>query len=172
MNKGQVFDTQNGPMEILEYLNCNRIKIRFLNTGHERFSTAGHIKNRQVRDPFYPSVAGVGFVGNTKVVDKGSVKKSYRVWKSMIERCYDPLFLNRQRCYRDCYVVERWKNFELFEQDVKELEGYSEWLASKSRYDLDKDIKFPGNRIYSKEFCKFVPQSENVRAAHIKVRRS
>lgn len=35
-------------------------------------------------------------------------------------------------------------------------------------YQLDKDIKYKGNKIYSPNTCKFVTQSQNIIEAHAK----
>lgn len=49
-----------------------------------------------------------------------------------------------------------------FAKDIKKLEGYNDWLT-KTGYCLDKDTKIPGNKVYCKAACRFVPASENIR---------
>lgn len=69
---------------------------------------------------------------------------------------------NRGKSYANCEVCERWKVLSCFAKDIKKLDGYGEW-ATKTGYCLDKDIKNPGNKVYSKENCCFVPYTENIR---------
>ena len=49
-----------------------------------------------------------------------------------------------------------------FSKDIKTLEGYDDWLTNKG-YCLDKDTKVPGNKVYSKATCRFIPKDENIR---------
>ena len=42
------------------------------------------------------------------------------------------------------------------------LDGYSEWKTNIG-YCLDKDTKIPGNKIYSRATCCFIPHAENIR---------
>ena len=42
------------------------------------------------------------------------------------------------------------------------MEGYNDWM-NKTGYCLDKDMKIPGNKVYRKAACMFVPASENIR---------
>lgn len=65
--------------------------------------------------------------------------------------------------YKDVVTCERWKSFQNFSEDIKSLTGYSLWKESYSgyEYDLDKDIKVKGNKVYSKETCMFVSRKEN-----------
>ena len=91
-------------------------------------------------------------------------KRVYNLWYSMLRRCYDKEQQERSRgkSYSDCSVCERWMNYSNFAKDITLLFGYEEWLNGKG-YCLDKDTTNPGNKIYSKENCCFIPYTENIR---------
>lgn len=91
-------------------------------------------------------------------------KRIYGLWYQMLRRCYDTTQHNRPqgRAYADCEVCSRWKRLSCFAKDVKKLDGYSEW-CNKKGYCLDKDTKKPGNKVYSKDTCSFIPCKDNIR---------
>ena len=92
----------------------------------------------------------------------GCEKKTYKLWYSMLRRCYDTKLHTERygRSYADCQVCEEWFTLSNFAKDIEELENYDLWRAGKG-YAIDKDMKIPGNRTYCKEACKFVTKHEN-----------
>jgi hypothetical protein len=91
-------------------------------------------------------------------------KRVYNLWFQMLRRCYDTTQHERARgqSYAGCEVCDRWKTLSCFAKDIQKLEGYDEWLT-KTGYCLDKDTKVPGNKVYRKSACRFIPLSENIR---------
>ena len=96
-------------MRIVEYKNTNDILIEFqdkykamVHTNYQAF------KKGSVKNPYHPSVFNIGFlgIGKHKVKEKGKQIKAYKVWLKMLQRCYDPYYLNEHPTYRDCYVCE------------------------------------------------------------------
>lgn len=77
----------------------------------------------------------------------------YRVWKSMLVRCYDPKF-HHNATYQESSVVEEWLRLSVFERWMEQ----QDWQGK----ELDKDILKPGNKIYSPENCCFIPHDVNV----------
>ena len=75
----------------------------------------------------------------------------------MLKRCYDPYYINREPTYIDVYVCDEWHNFQNFGKWFEE--NYYE--IPNERIELDKDILFKGNKIYSPKTCIFVPQRIN-----------
>lgn len=75
----------------------------------------------------------------------------YRVWKSMLERCYKND--NRHSAYKDCYVCKEWHILSNFREffDKNYIEGFS----------LDKDFIVPNNKVYSPSTCIFIPKEIN-----------
>ncbi len=88
-----------------------------------------------------------------KVNINGKISKFYKVWQSMLSRCYDFKYHSRYPAYIDCSVCKEWHSLTAFKKwfDENYIEGY----------ELDKNILIEGNRIYSPETCCFVPKEIN-----------
>jgi len=146
-------------MEIIEYVNARKVLIRFISTGYQKFVQASTIRTGEIKDPYYPSVHGVGHLGEGlhKVSVGRKLTKAYTTWTSMLRRCYDPLSLESLPTYIGCSVVDAWLCFQTF----------AEWFDEHYvvGQELDKDIKVPGNRIYGPDTCMFVTPAENLVAA-------
>lgn len=94
-------------------------------------------------------------------------KRVYDLWYGMLRRCYDEKQhdRNRGKSYTDCTVCSRWLNYSNFARDITLLFGYEDWLK-KIGYCLDKDTINPGNKVYSRGNCCFIPYTENIRDIH------
>ena len=158
-------------MKIVEYNNALDIVIEFqdehkyrLHTGYE------HFKNGECKNPFYPSVCGHGYLG----VDKnGNVPKTrefkdgksvrtqeYAKWKSMLGRCFDNKFKEKNPTYKDVTCCERWLCFANFLEDFEVLKQEYSW-GEDITLNLDKDILHKDNKVYSLENCVLVPDYIN-----------
>lgn len=92
-------------------------------------------------------VCGVGI----NDVKSSSNTVVYRQWTDMIRRCYSSGLHINQPTYSGCSVVEDWHN----------LSKFKFWVDSQIKepgWQLDKDLLFPGNKVYGPETCLFVPQ--------------
>jgi len=72
----------------------------------------------------------------------------YRVWSSMIKRCY-----TNKKCYEGCFVSDDWALFSNFKKWMMN----QDWKGN----DLDKDLIKPGNKEYSSSTCAFVSKKLN-----------
>jgi len=99
-------------------------------------------------------VYGVGDTGGLTVTVNGKKIKAYNTWKCMLERCYSESRLERHPSYIGCEVSEEWKYYPNF------LKFYED--NYREGYQLDKDLLIQNNKIYSKETCRFVPQTINL----------
>lgn len=72
----------------------------------------------------------------------------HRTWKSMLARCYSEKLQERSPTYKGCSVSEEWLTFSSFKA----------WMESQDweGKELDKDLLFEGNKIYSPDTCVFV----------------
>lgn len=77
----------------------------------------------------------------------------YRSWTSMLERSYSGKWKERYPAYVGCTVCEGWLRFSNFR-------SWMETQDWKGKH-LDKDILFPGNKVYSPETCVFIDQRLN-----------
>lgn len=152
MEVGYIHPTSNyGDVEIIEYIKWDNVTIRFLDTGNIRHNIkSDKIRKGIVKDVCKPSVHGVGYLGEGKKAGRG---KAYEAWINMLQRCYSPIYHARQPTYKDCEVCLEWHNFQNFAKwfDVNYVEGYQ----------LDKDIKVLGNKIYAPQFCEYVTPTAN-----------
>lgn len=104
-------------------------------------------------------------VPDFKVRDKwitDTIKNSQRVktisyvkWRGMIDRCKTPSRLLLRPTYKDCTVSENFKDFQYFTEWHRSQIGYG------MNYDLDKDLLFPDNKIYSEHTCVLIPSDLN-----------
>jgi hypothetical protein len=115
------------------------------------------------------------FVGNEKLISKRNKLKYgvgvndadyevypkrkdrcpfYAKWKDMLHRCYSSAFHKNNPTYIGCTVCPEWLTFSAFRK----------WMESQhwQGLELDKDILFVGNKIYSPETCVFIPSLVNL----------
>lgn len=99
-----------------------------------------------------PTMCGVGYRGSENV---DCTSESYLKWHDMLVRCYNEKFHERQPQYKGCTVCEEWLNYSNFKvwYDRNKIAGMS--------LDLDKDILFKGNKVYSPETVALVPHVIN-----------
>ncbi len=162
MVSGFIHNTKLGDLKIIEYINCESVRAVFVNTGFEIKRSSHGIRLGQVRDKMIPSVCGVGFLGSGKytVTKHGKLTLWYRKWHSMLSRCYLYSQFSKRKGYEDCYVCEEWHNFQNFAKWVE-----VNYPKDGSNYELDKDIKIKGNKVYSPNTCLFVSKFENISEA-------
>ena len=154
MNIGDVFSTnQCGECEVIDYKGCFNVLVRFLDTGTECVTSSDQLRKGTVKDRMLPSLCGIGFLGG-KVPYTESI---YGTWASMIRRCYEPNSWIDHPTYKDCYVCKEWHNFS----------NYHKWYVKNyiEGFEIDKDKKIKGNRVYSPETCLFLSTKENMQVA-------
>lgn len=156
---GSVWASKNyGFFEVIEYLGCNEIFVRFKKTGFVAKVNSGSIISGRVKDKLLPSVHGVGFVGDGKHKPSsgGIHTKPYIAWVGILQRCYSEKFKAKSPTYKDCTVCEEWHNFQNFAEWF-----YSNYPKDGRVLEIDKDLKSIGNKIYSPGKCLLVPQPVN-----------
>lgn len=144
-------------MTIVKYTNAHDIIVKF-EDGFETHTQHSNFIRGNVRNPYCKDVYNIACIGNTSVVDCGKPKKSYTCWKHMIERCYDETQRDKHPTYKDCTVCNEWLCFENFEKWY----DANIYTIGDERIEIDKDILYKGNRIYSPETCVFAPKNINV----------
>lgn len=78
----------------------------------------------------------------------------YQTWVDMIARCYSARQQERRPSYKGCTVSAEWLTFSNFKSWMEK----QDWEGKQ----LDKDILFEGNKIYSPETCVFVTRKVNM----------
>ena len=153
----------NTKMKIINYKNYSDIDIQFLDEhGYiSRNCTYGNFIRGNITNPYDRTVCGVGYFGEGKYkssYSKKVISKDYVSWNAMLTRCYVEIYRNKYNSYYGLATVcEEWHNFQ----------NFAEWYNNNKyevdgRLHLDKDILFPGNKIYSPDTCLLVPQRINM----------
>ena len=150
---GKSFETKTGSFVVTEYLDSRNVKIRFENS-YETICRASQVLEGNVRNPYFPSVCGIGFLGKGLYSRKTHTTINL-IWNNMLKRCYNKDMVVKKPSYSDCIVDVEWHNFQNFAYDYEQMAG------SDKGWQLDKDILVKGNKLYSKETCCLVPQHIN-----------
>ena len=152
--EGHTYTVSDGRIFILKYASATQVLIEFLSTGYRCWTRAGEIrKGAGIKDRLRPTVAGVGYLG-VGPASRGS--KAYHTWNNMLQRCYSVGYQKKLPYWEDCTVCSSWHDLQVFSRwyDENHVDGY----------DLDKDMKVKGNRVYGPDTCAFIPKEENRRA--------
>ena len=171
---GEVFTSNEGyEFKIIEYKGAWDVTIQFLDSHrYTKKVQYSKCKTCQIKNPFHPSVHGIGYLGVMsngeipKVSENGIQTREYTTWRNMLKRCYDPKSLERNPTYKGCSVWEHWHSFSNFLKDMSKIENYILWLNNPNQgIALDKDSKVKENKVYSLETCCFLTHSENSKEA-------
>ena len=147
----------SGDFKIVKYNDTRNVEIQFFNTGFEAVVELGNIKKGLIKDPYSPSVYGVGILGTKYPISEGGVlTKEYVLWKNMLERCYSDTYQKKQPTYVGCEVSENFKSYEYFYEWCNKQVGFS-----NKDWQLDKDLLVKGNKVYSEYSCVFIPRKIN-----------
>jgi len=103
------------------------------------------------------TIYGVGIYDNDCCNSDEKVllhKKYYTRWKEILKRGYSKVFHEKYPTYKDVTVCEEWHAFS----------NFRDWMALQNweGKDIDKDILFPNNKIYSPKTCIFVDRYINM----------
>jgi hypothetical protein len=108
-------------------------------------------------------VYGVGFNDKTRPAQiDGKKVKEYNLWKGVLERCFCEKSQTRYPTYKGCNVSDNFLNYAYFYDWCQEQIGFGKVGIDGCIWQLDKDILFTGNKIYSEDVCVFVPKEINV----------
>lgn len=106
----------------------------------------------------YKLVFGVGICEKGKHLASinGKKTKAYIAWRDMLRRCYSAKCHEAQPTYIGCAVCDEWISFQ----------NFADWFEGNypkdgNKYQLDKDLKIIGNKVYSPETCLFVSRQVN-----------
>lgn len=161
---GEIYPANHGSLVIKS--NSERMNFRwvkFLATGFEREARIDHIKNGAVADVYHPTVLGVGYLGEGihrakyKTLAGWRPNRAYGLWAVMLQRCYS----GSDPAYKDATVHPDWHNFQTFASDLAKLEGFEDWCNPVNEFQLDKDKKGKGTKVYGLATCCFLSHQDN-----------
>lgn len=136
--------------------------IQFVDTGYTTKALYENIKLGKIADPYRKTCYGVGYVGEFKRTYYW--KQAKQLWRNMLKRCYSEKD-SKGYFNKGITVDDRWLCFDNFNEDLPKLENFDLWLEGQrdnaTKYNLDKDFKIDGNKVYSREACMFLTESFN-----------
>jgi len=139
--------------------------VQFYDTGYTAEVHIDNVRMGKISDPYSKTFLGIGYLGEYELLPYW--KQAKQLWSNMMKRCYNPK--DAHGYFGKCFVDTRWHCFANFLSDISSLDNFDSWLEAKqlgtSPYNLDKDLKFEGNKVYSREACIFATEFENKSAA-------
>lgn len=149
-----------GNIELIKKIHGTGLwKVKFINTGTIANVSGGDINRGNVRDYNAKTIYGVACRGYGEFKSKvnGRDTDAYKCWNHMLSRCYNSKDKSYKRYGgRGVLVCDEWlvyQNFASWYEDNYPTDG--------KKYQLDKDIKIDGNKLYSPDACMFATPAEN-----------
>ena len=140
------YNTFGSKMVITEYRKYSDIDVYFPEydwiAKGARYET---FKNGKISCPYEKRTYGVGYLGEGKYKtrENGKATRVYSTWNSMLQRCYNEKFHEKNPTDKNCKVCDKWLCFQ----------NFAEWYYNNYYEDnnevmcLDKDILNKGNKI-------------------------
>ena len=106
-------------------------------------------------------VQGIGTKGTLYPTWNGKINlKEYDIWVNMLRRCTEKLWTKRPT-YIGTTCSENFKSYSFFYEWCQTQFGFGNIDEKGKSWQLDKDILFKGNKVYSEDTCVFVPHKIN-----------
>ena len=158
----EALNKQGCLMKIVEYNDASDIIVEFQDEYKARVHTSySCFKNGQVKNLYFPSVRGIGIIGNKYHVSINRQRvKEYATWYSMLQRCFDEKYKEKNPAYMDVTCCEEWLLYENFYEWLHEQDNFDKWFNNYG-WTIDKDILVKGNKVYSPDVCCLVPRYVN-----------
>lgn len=139
-----------------EYVDSKKpVTIICPNHGKFKMTPYYHAKGGRCRKCVSQDIRNRHFVYGVGIndVDEKTRTTCYRIWKSILGRCYSKHCQTKNPTYKGCSVCPEWLKYSNFKT----------WFDNNyiAGYDIDKDILYRGNKEYSPLKCRFVPHEIN-----------
>ena len=152
----------SGDFKIVKYNNAKDVEVQFLKTRFEMTVELGSIRKGEVKDPYAPSVYGVGITGTKyQPTINGVNTKEYELWREMLKRCYSDTYQKKHPTYIGCEVSNNFLYYEYFYEWCHKQIGFGN-DGNGNPFHLDKDLLIKGNKVYSESTCVFIPKEINL----------
>ena len=162
-------NNQGEHMVIISYRNAEDIDVLFDSGYIAKTQRYSHFTLGCIKDIYFPNVQGKGFIGEGKYGISTEIHtiKVYKIWESMLDRCYGRTASKNNPSYKECEVDNRWYNYQSFGHWIED-NGYS---IKGQKMCLDKDILLKNNKKYGPDTCCIVPNEINVMLTNSKIKR-
>lgn len=156
----KLINREGHEMEIIKWEGYKKVTVRFndLHGAVVEKRTYQHFQSGNISNPYDRTVYGVGYLGQGEYSPQKDLI-SHVKWRTMMQRCYDPMWHIDRATYVNVTVCEEWESFQNFTRWFYTAYDYT---TMNVKWCLDKDILIKGNKIYSPETCCFVPNCINV----------
>lgn len=145
-------------MKIIEYNRSDNVVVEFQDKYKYKIKTTyDYFKKGNLINPYDRNIYGIGFIGEEISTYRYSKTESYKYWYAMMRRVYNDNQLKLKPTYKQVTVCNEWHNYSEF----KKWFDNNYYKIENQQMELDKDILFKGNKIYSPENCIFVPHIIN-----------
>lgn len=84
----------------------------------------------------------------------------YQLWSGIINRCFNEKLKEKHPTYKNVSCCNSWLYMSNFVKDISKIENSDKYESDG--WEMDKDILFKGNKIYSPETVCFVPIEINL----------
>jgi hypothetical protein len=165
MTIGSKHKVTDGVVTIVDYHSWDEVYVCFDGYEHAVIKTySDKIRKGNVKNKMMPRLFGVGYLGVGEFTSTYPSKRMYGCWQDMMRRCYDKKSISF-KSYGDkgVFVCDEWHNYQNFAK--WSLLNYPK---DGNKYQLDKDIKTNGNKVYSPDACVYVSGAENAEKASAK----
>lgn len=158
---GKVLKSKNfGAFKVVDVESSKNITVEFLETGYRKSVEIKEVKTGSIKDPYKPTIFGVGFSGEKYPLSFHADGKcvntpEYERWMGMLRRCYSESERHKNPTYKGCTVSENFKSYEFF------YEWYNQQIGCDQNWCLDKDLLVKGNKHYSEDLCLLLPYEIN-----------
>lgn len=161
-NQGDILLSRScGYFKVLE-IQTGKVLIKFVDTDYEMWANSNQLSSLSLNDPLARNVAGVGYMGigphksRFPGVGTGKENPAHMTWTGIMGRCYieDEIMYPRYG-RKGARVGDKWHCFQDF------ATWYELNIPVGSGLQIDKDILFKGNMLYSEETCVAVPSYIN-----------
>ncbi|MGL6175196.1 MAG: hypothetical protein ACRC1P_11375 [Cellulosilyticaceae bacterium] len=152
-------NNQGSEMTIIRYVDCKNIDVKFKSGYVCKNKTYSCFINGRIKDKMFPSVHGVGFLGDGEFAMCENKKETMegKVWANIMHRCYDKGYAKRRPTYIECTVCDEWHNFQNF------AKWYNDNKWTNTDLIPDKDILCHGrNKVYSPDTVLLVDKRINM----------
>lgn len=147
-------------MVVKKYNATDDIIVLFEN-GYETHSRYSRFKSGRIKNPFVPTVQGVGIIGNIPTTYNGKNTIEYTKWRAILVRSFSEDFKLKNPTYKNVTCCKEWLLFENFYNWLHSQENFELLSCYDKGFAIDKDILVKGNKVYSPDTCCVVPKRVN-----------
>lgn len=144
-------------MKIIDYIDRYKVLIEFQDEyKYHKYIDMANFRKGVASNPYDKTVLNAAYIGDGEY-SKERDKECYTCWHNVLIRCFDPKYKEKYPTYKDVSIVDEWLNFQTFAKWYYD----NIYCVPNERMEIDKDILFKDNKIYSPDNCVFVPRRIN-----------